>query len=199
MAVALCVLLWLGQPLFCHCGSLLFWISDAAGSHTSQHFTDPYSITHFQHGLVLCLFIGWIFEKWTASTRAVSWQLTLTVLIEAGWEVLENTPLVIDRYRTATVAVGYRGDALINSLGDIVCCILGWIVARYFGWRWTIVLFVAIEIALIIIIRDSLLLSILMLTSPVEGIREWQQGESLSASTNPTPRNPLPSCWYRLQ
>jgi hypothetical protein len=97
-------------------------------------------------------------------------------LIEATWEVLENSPLIIDRYREATAALGYTGDTIVNSVGDILFCILGVGIARQIGFRWSVVLFVATELVLLFWIRDNLTLNVLMLIYPIEAIRVWQIG-----------------------
>lgn len=165
------VLHWLGRTWWCECGSTSIWIPDAYSSHTSQHFLDPYSFTHFQHGLVLCWFVGWAAKK-----LKVPWQRWLVVTIEAGWEILENTPLIIDRYRQATAALGYSGDSILNSLGDIVCCLVGWYAARRLGWRNTWIVFFVIKAGLLITIRDSLLMNVLMLAIDVPWLKQWQQG-----------------------
>jgi hypothetical protein len=103
-----------------------------------------------------------------------SWQLVLAILVEGAWEVFENTNFIIERYRTATAALGYNGDTVVNSLGDILCCTLGFMIARRLGLRRSLIAFVALEFVLILWIRDSLLLEILMLLVPVDVIRTWQ-------------------------
>ena len=108
------------------------------------------------------------------SAPQLSWQLTLAIAIEAGWEILENTNFVIERYRTATAAVGYTGDTVVNSLGDILCCTVGFIIARRLGFRRSLIAFLLLELVLILWIRDSLLLEILMLIVPIDLIRTWQ-------------------------
>jgi len=102
------------------------------------------------------------------------WRLCLAIAIEAGWEVLENTNLVIERYRAATAALGYQGDTVVNSLGDILCCALGFMIARSFGWRRSAILFVVTEMVLLFWIRDGLILNIIMLIRPIQAIRAWQ-------------------------
>ena len=103
----------------------------------------------------------------------------MTVAIEALWEVLENSPFVIERYRTQTAALGYEGDSVANSLGDILSCAIGFALARRLGFWGSVLLFGAIELALLIWIRDSLLLSVLMLIHSFETIRNWQMACTL--------------------
>jgi len=99
----------------------------------------------------------------------------LTALsVEAVWEIVENSAWVIERYRTATMALGYTGDTVLNSLGDILSCAAGFCIARRLGLRWSAVLFAIIEITLVLWIRDSLLLNVLMLISPIEAVKNWQ-------------------------
>lgn len=154
---------------FCECGTLRLWVSGPTSSHTSQHLSDPFTLTHFQHGLVLCFVVGWLAKNWKWP-----WQMWLALTIEALWEVLENTQFVINRYRDATAALGYTGDSIVNSIGDVLACWLGLVVAKKIGWNATVVLFFAIEIVLLITIRDSLLLNVLMLFYPIEAVKHWQ-------------------------
>ena len=163
------LLRWQGRLWFCECAQLRFWTNEADGPHTSQHLADPYSFTHMQHGLLLFLVVSWLFRKWKWP-----WQLWLALTIEAAWEVFENTEFVIDRYRQATASLGYTGDSVLNSMGDILACGLGFYLANRAGWRGTWILFWGIEIALLLTIRDSLLLSVLMLVTPLEIVKQWQ-------------------------
>lgn len=158
-----------GRVWFCECRTLLFWIADAYSSHTSQHLLDPYSLTHFQHGLIFYWTLAWLAPKWSWQARLVA-----ATAIEALWEVAENSEFVINRYREATAALGYAGDSVINSLGDVLACIIGFAVAGKIGWRWTLALFIGIEAGLVLWIRDSLLLNVLMLLYPIEAVKNWQ-------------------------
>jgi hypothetical protein len=130
---------------------------------------DPYSFTHLLHGFVLCGLVVAIFPR-----LSPAWQLWLAVSIEALWEVVENSEFVIRRYREETAALGYHGDTVVNSLGDIFVCGLGFVLARSLGLRRTLVLFVVTEVALAFWIRDNLTLNILMLIYPIDEIKEWQ-------------------------
>lgn len=160
-----------GRIWFCECGQLRIWTSEADGPHTSQHLTDPYTLTHFLHGLVLFWLVTWAARSWSWP-----WQCWLALAIEAGWEIFENTEFVIRRYRDTTAALGYEGDSITNSVGDLLACWLGLLVARRIGWRQTWIVFLVIEAMLIFFIRDSLFLSVLMLVWPVDAIRAWQLG-----------------------
>src|SRR6185295_8015317 len=100
--------------------------------------------------------------------------LALAVAVEAGWEVFENTNFIINRYRSETAALGYNGDTVVNSFGDILCCLAGFVVARRLGLRRSLIVFAVLEVVLIFWIKDSLLLEIVMLVAPVDAIRAWQ-------------------------
>jgi hypothetical protein len=158
-----------GRVWFCECGTLLFWIADAYSSHTSQHLFDPYSLTHLQHGLIFYWLLAWLAPRASWQTRLVA-----ATAIEAAWEIVENSEFTINRYREATAALGYTGDSVINSLGDLLSCVLGFAIAGRIGWRWTLALFVGIEAGLVLWIRDSLLLNVLMLFYPIEAVKDWQ-------------------------
>lgn len=159
-----------GRLWLCSCDQFFVWVGEAWSSDTSQHLLDPYSFTHVLHGFIFCWLIGWFVPRlsWT-------WQLWLTVAAEAVWEVIENSDFVIQRYREAG-ALGYSGDTIVNSFGDIAMCGFGFLLARYLGFVRSLVLFVTVEVVLLLWIRDSLLLNVLMLIYPVEWIAQWQAG-----------------------
>lgn len=160
-----------GRLWLCECGKVYLWSGDVWSANNSQHISDPYSFTHLLHGLVVCGVLAWLIPK-----VAWSWRLCLAVLIEALWEIIENTELVINRYRGETAALGYQGDTVVNSLGDILFFALGFMLARKLGFRLSLALFVLTEIVLIVWIRDSLILNVIMLLYPVEAIKAWQMG-----------------------
>jgi len=159
-----------GRYWWCVCGTAFVWISDAWGSQTSQAFLDPYSFTHVLHGLAFAGVLAVIVRR----QLPTGWQLSLAIGFEAVWEIIENTNTVIDRYREATAALGYHGDTVVNSLGDIACCGLGFVIARKLGFVRSIIVFAATEVVLLIVIRDSLLLEIVMLVFPIQSIKTWQ-------------------------
>ena len=158
-----------GRLWRCSCDYLLIWSGDPWSSDNSQHLLDPYSFTHLLHGFLLCGLLALI-----APRRSAVWQLWLAVSIEAAWEVIENSEFVIRRYREQTAALGYHGDTIVNSLGDMVCCGLGLLIARKLGWLRSLPIFIATEIVLLFWIRDSLILEIIMLIHPIEAIKGWQ-------------------------
>ncbi|MEK6280025.1 MAG: DUF2585 family protein [Acidobacteriota bacterium] len=158
-----------GRLWICACGHIRFWISNTCSSDNSQHFLDPYAFTHVLHGFAFYWLVALVVPRLKAN-----WQLLIAIALEAAWEVFENTNFVIDRYRTATAALGYTGDTVLNSWGDIVCCLVGFLIAARLGFRRALVVFVALELVLLLWIRDSMLLEILMLTIPIDAIRSWQ-------------------------
>lgn len=104
------------------------------------------------------------------------WQLSLAIFLEALWEVFENTEFTIQRYRETTAALGYYGDSVANSLGDVATCGIGFWIARQLGLLRSFVAFALTELVLLIWIRDSLLLEILMLIYPIDWLKAWQLG-----------------------
>jgi hypothetical protein len=160
-----------GRLWVCACGRVLAWTGDAWSAETSQHLFDPYSLTHVLHGFAFCGLLAL-----AAPRLSAGWRFCLAVLLESVWEIVENTNLVIERYREATAALGYNGDTVINSMGDIAACAVGFLVARRLGWRWTLVAFFAVELILLVWIRDSLLLNVLMLLHKTDALKAWQAG-----------------------
>ncbi len=158
-----------GRLLLCACGQFEIWTSDTCSSNNSQQLFDPYSLTHVLHGFLFFYLVVLVFNR-----LGRGWQLVLALALEAAWEVFENSSFVIDRYRTATAALGYQGDTVVNSIGDLACALIGFLIARQVGIRNSLVLFALLELILILWIHDSLLLQILMLVWPIEAIKSWQ-------------------------
>jgi hypothetical protein len=160
-----------GRLWMCDCGRLLPWVGDAWSRDTSQQLFDPYSFTHMLHGFIFCGLLAFCLPRvpWR-------WRLWLAVLGEALWEAFENTNFVIHRYRETTAALGYTGDTVVNSLGDIIACAFGFLLARRLGPLRSALLFAATEVVLLIWIRDSLLLNVLLLLYPSDKLRAWQAG-----------------------
>jgi hypothetical protein len=138
---------------------------------TSQWMADPYTLTHLLHG-ILFYWLLLPLQRWlTVRSRFI-----IASLIEAGWEIVENTPFVIDRYRAATASLEYYGDSILNSTFDLLIAMLGfWLASRY-DWRWMLLVVVTIELLLALLIRDNLTLNILMLFFPLDSIKQWQLG-----------------------
>jgi hypothetical protein len=169
-----------GRPWMCACGRLQVWSGQICSSDNSQHFLDPYSFTHVLHGFLFFWLIALLMSHRKQphgdypGLYVGNWQLPLAIALEAAWEVFENTNFIIDRYRSTTAALGYTGDTVVNSFGDIFCCLIGFVVARSLGLRRSLIVFLILEFVLIVWIRDSLLLEILMLVFPVDAVKAWQ-------------------------
>jgi hypothetical protein len=161
-----------GRLWICSCGRVLLWAGDTKSADNSPHIFDPYSFTHVLHGLVFYALLALAVPR-----LAVAWRLTLALTIEAIWEVIENSPVIIERYRQATLALGYTGDTVVNSLADILCCGFGCMLARRLGFRRSLAVFIATEVVLILWIRESLILNVVMLIYPLEAIKQWQMGQ----------------------
>lgn len=171
LAATVLALRWQGRLWWCAIGDLSPWAGDIGNRHTSQHLLDPYTFTHVLHGFILCGLLALILPR-----LATRWRFVLAIMIEAAWEVFENTSYVINRYREATAAIGYQGDSVFNSLGDILACAGGFALAMRLGFRRTVALFLLTELGLLFWIRDSLLLNIILLIHPIEMIKTWQMG-----------------------
>ncbi len=170
-AIVMTAVLWaLGRLWWCKLGDGAIYVNQAwNSSHTSQHFLDPYTFTHILHGVLFFWIAGLLLSKF-----GTFWQFTAAIVAEAGWEVLENTNFIIEKYRENTASLDYFGDSIANSFGDLAACAVGFLVAMKFGMWRSLVFFLLVEIFLLIWIRDSLLLNILMLVYPLDGVKSWQ-------------------------
>jgi len=171
LAAAAAILLAMGRPPICTCGEVALWEASASSARTSQMIADWYSPSHFIHGLLFYGMLWLAFRSWPVERRFLA-----AMAIETAWELLENTPLIIDRYREATFALGYTGDSVLNSLSDIAMMAFGFVAARRLPMWASIVLVLALELAALIVIRDNLALNIIMLLAPNDAIRAWQAG-----------------------
>lgn len=162
----------MGRVWWCAGGDLYPWAWDIWSRHCSQHLIDPYSISHMQHGIGLYLLLV-AFAGRRLPRTGIIWSVAL---VEAAWEIVENTNWMIQRYRTATISLDYSGDSILNSLGDYVACMLGVLIAERLSWRVALTLFFVLELVSLCWIRDSLLLNILMLVCPIDAVRQWQAG-----------------------
>lgn len=171
LAIAVFQLRHQGRTWWCSCHQYFLWAGEIWSSHNSQHLFDPYSFTHVLHGFAFCWLLTLGLPRLTPA-----WRLWLATLLEAAWEVFENTEFVIQRYREETAALGYTGDSVFNSLGDILTCILGFMIAQRLGFKRSILVFAVTEVLLLLWIRDSLLLEILMLIYPIDALKAWQIG-----------------------
>jgi hypothetical protein len=170
-AAAAAILLAMGRNLICTCGRLDLWVGARDSPATSQMLADWYSLSHIAHGLLFYAAL-WL----VARRRPVEWRFVAALAIESAWEVVENTPMVIDRYRATTAALGYTGDSVINSLSDIAMMALGFLAARKLPLWAAIALLAAIELIPLFAIRDNLTLNIWTLLAPNPVVQAWQAG-----------------------
>ena len=172
LAVMVVILLFMGRNPICTCGTVKFWVGEVNGPDNSQHLADWYVPSHIIHGFLFYLFGWWLLGKRTEPGH----RLILATVIEAVWEVTENSSWVIDRYREATIALGYTGDSIINSVADIGWMMLGFGLARRLPVWVTVAIAVTFELFTLYMIRDNMTLNVLMLFSPIDAIRTWQGG-----------------------
>jgi hypothetical protein len=171
LAAAAAILLAMGRNPICTCGTVDLWVGTRDSPKTSQMLADWYSLSHIVHGLLFYAGLCLIARRWPVERRFL-----LALLIEASWEVIENTPMVIDRYRATTAAIGYTGDSVINSLSDILMMALGFLLARKLPVWAAIGLLLVLEIVPLFAIRDNLTLNIIALIAPIHAIQAWQAG-----------------------
>ena len=169
---AAAILLAMGRPPICTCGMVKLWEGAVNSAGNSQHIADWYSFSHIIHGFIFYGLSWWLLRSWLKTDA----RLALSVVIEAGWELLENSPFIIDRYRTATLAFGYSGDSVLNSMSDIAMMAAGFLFALKMPARVTVAVAIGFELMTLYTIRDNLTLNVLMLTWPIEAVKTWQAG-----------------------
>jgi hypothetical protein len=170
-AAAAALLLAMGRHPICTCGTVDLWVGARDSPKTSQMLADWYSLSHVVHGLLFYAALWLVARRWPVERRFL-----LALLIESTWEVVENTPMVIDRYRATTAALGYNGDSVINSLSDISMMCLGFLAARKLPVWASVALLIVLELVPLFVIRDNLALNIWTLLAPNASVQAWQAG-----------------------
>ena len=169
LALVAAVELSMGRSFFGPDGKFGFWESSIWSSENSQRLADAYSFSHIVHGIAFYGFLWLVARKIPMHQR-----LFIAVVCEAAWEILENSPIIINRYREATVALGYTGDSVLNSLSDILMMASGFLFASQVKPAISLVSVAIMEIGCALWVRDNLTLNIIMLIHPVEAIKHWQ-------------------------
>ena len=171
LAATAALLLLMGRPPICTCRTIALWVNESNSSRTSQMLADWYSFSHVVHGLLFYAGLWLLLRRWP-----VEWRFLVALAVEAGWEILENTPMIIDRYREETAALGYTGDSVFNSVSDIAMMSLGFLIARRLPVWWSVALVLVLELIPLVVIRDNLTLNVWMLLAPSDAIKAWQAG-----------------------
>lgn len=163
---------WMGRTWICTCGYVKLWEGNNFSEGNSQHLFDWYTWSHTIHGFIFY----WALWKWGRKDWSVGLRLLLATVIEVGWEVLENSPVIIDRYREGTVSLDYYGDSVLNSVMDVWAMVVGFVMAWKWPVKWIVIGAIMMELVAGWWIRDNLLLNVIMLIRPIEAIKEWQLG-----------------------
>ena len=169
IAAAVAILLAMGRPPICACGEINLW--GPVGPEQSQMLADWYSPSHVVHGFLFYAALHLAAPRWPVERRFLA-----ALLVEIAWEIVENTPAVIDRYREATIALGYSGDSILNNMSDIAMMAVGFLAARKLPVWVSVLIVLLLELVPLIVIRDNLVLNVWMLLAPNDAIRAWQSG-----------------------
>jgi Protein of unknown function (DUF2585) len=168
-AIFIAILFAMGRPPICACGEVKLLHLVVQSPENSQHIADWYTPSHIIHGFIFFGLGRVLLKKWPLGLA-----LCASILVEGAWEILENSPIIIDRYREVTISWGYAGDSIVNSVADLAWMIFGFFLASRLPWKATLALALVFEVFTAYMIRDNLALNILMLVAPIESVKEWQ-------------------------
>jgi hypothetical protein len=152
-------------------GRFGWWEGSIWSVESSQRLLDPYSFSHIVHGMLFYALLHLVARRLPLQIRFLT-----AVLLEGAWEIAENSPFIIDRYREATIALGYVGDSILNSCSDVLMMALGFWCALLLPVWTTISVALVMEVGCALWVRDNLTLNILMLIHPIDAIKVWQSG-----------------------
>jgi len=170
------LLAYMGQPWLAESGVIKLWHGVVLSSENSQHLSDWYTPSHIIHGFAFYFVFAYLFRKRFGWIKTLWGALIFSMVLEIGWEILENTDWVINRYRETTISLDYFGDSILNSVSDTVAMIVGFIFAARAPVWLTVFLTALMEVIVGYSIRDNLTLNIIMLLHPFESILLWQSG-----------------------